>query len=126
MMTNRRTTAKEATVQIDVLCRPFSLKPEHSDWVRQRVAAALKTADHRVVRANVRIADINGTRGGVDKSCLITATLKGMQPAIAEARATDIDAAVDLAAQRLRHGLRTRLGRRRTLRRHSANGADLK
>ncbi len=86
------------------------------DHVLARVAAAVDRIAGEVLDLTVRLRDINGPRGGVDKSCQIVATLRHHQIVVVDAVDADLYAAVDRAGAHLRDQVCRRLGRRRACR----------
>jgi putative sigma-54 modulation protein len=95
----------------------FSLTPAIERHIENRVALALQHAARSINSVAVRLHDINGTRGGVDKSCRIVALLRDRATVVVEAVDRDLYAAVDAAATKLKEAVRRRTRRRRTLRR---------
>lgn len=56
---------------------------------------------HFVKRVSVRIMDVNGPRGGLDKQCRIKVVLlRGLPPVVVEQQHAALQAAMDLAVQR--------------------------
>lgn len=69
-----------------------------------RVEAALGFAAREVLRATVRLDDVNGEgHGGADKRCRVVATLRRHRTLAAEAVHADLYAAIDAAAGKMRH-----------------------
>lgn len=56
---------------------------------------------HELSRVVLRVADINGPRGGVDKECRVTVTGPRVSAASLDVRSTDPFAAVDEAVDRM-------------------------
>jgi ribosome-associated translation inhibitor RaiA len=111
-------------MQMDIHAQPFKLTAALEQHVAQRVEHAIGTASKSVrgVRGvMVRLLDVNGARGGVDKTCRIVAWLRRGGAVIVEAVDRDLYAAIDAASVKLRVALGRRLNRRRTLRREHAN-----
>lgn len=69
-----------------------------ADLIRRRFAFALGRFDGRVRSVTVRLTDVNGPRGGVDKQCRVTAHLRGGARAIV---LEDIDADAAVAVDRV-------------------------
>lgn len=74
--------------------------------VESRVEAALGPFSKRVLKATVRLQDVNADRGGVDKRCGIVVALRRRGVEIAEATDADLYAAIDEAAHRIRRSVR--------------------
>jgi putative sigma-54 modulation protein len=65
----------------------------------------------------VRLGDINGPRGGVDKTCAIRVILRRFGVVFARAAGDDVYSTVDHAAARIRSVVSRTIGRRRSHRR---------
>lgn len=83
--------------------------------VERCVRAALDHAAGQIDVVNVRLGDINGPRGGVDKYCRITIHLRGLPSVTVEAAHEDLYAAVDSAVARAKGVVGRCIGRRRRL-----------
>src|SRR5688572_19150419 len=107
---------------MDVCALNFKLTTAIERHVKDRIRLALGVAGvaAAVAGAMVRLRDINGDRGGVDKACRIVVWLRGRGAIVVEAVDRVLYAAIDAAAARLREAARRRLRRRRTLRREYA------
>lgn len=66
----------------------------------RRLRFALGRFASRVGRVAVRVADVNGPRGGTDKRCRIVVALGGAGTVVVEDRDADVYAAIDAAADR--------------------------
>lgn len=102
---------------IDIRVRNIKLSEALRNYVEQRLERSLRRFENRVRHVTVWLADINGPRGGVDKSCIIDATLRPLGRIVLENRSGDLYAAIDLAAGRLRRSLSRTLKRAREQRR---------
>ncbi len=100
----------------------FELTDAIVQHVEGRIKLSLGTASDRIDAVFVRLSDINGNRGGVDKCCRITVRLRHLRSnVVVEAVDRDLYVAVNQAAARAKHALWRQLKRRRTLRREYAN-----
>lgn len=108
-------------MQMDIHAQPFKLTAALEQHVAQRVEHAIGMASTSVRGVMVRLVDVNGERGGVDKLCRIVVWLRRGGSVIVEAIDRDLYAAIDAASVKLRVALGRRLNRRRTLRREYAN-----
>lgn len=68
--------------------------------------------------AAVFLRDINGTHGGIDKSCRAVIRLSHGPAVVVEATSADLYQAISAAANRLRETLHHRIGKARHQRRH--------
>lgn len=108
-------------MQMDIHAQPFKLTAALEQHVAQRVGHAIGMASKSVRGVMVRLVDVNGERGGVDKTCRIVAWLRRGAAVIVEAVDRDLYGAIDAASVKLRVALGRRLNRRRTLRREYGN-----
>jgi len=111
-------------MQVAIQCRGFSLSNAIQEHVQKRLGFALSRGADRVRRAEVRLSDLNGPRGGIDKRCLIEVQLHGLPVVVVEDIQSDLYTAIDRAAGRAGRTVMRRLaldgGRRRP---HSGPGA---
>lgn len=87
-------------MQIDIQTSRLDLAPEHREQIRRRASFALSRLLPRVARVEVRLADINGTRGGVDKQCRVLVTLTHGPAAVVEDLDADLPTLIDRALAR--------------------------
>jgi len=66
-----------------------------------RASSALRPFAGRLLKATVRLEDVNADHGGVDKRCLIVAVLRRRRMEVAEATAVDMYLAIDKAFRRI-------------------------
>jgi ribosome-associated translation inhibitor RaiA len=108
-------------MQITVYGLSFELTDAIERYVEGRIKLSLATASDRINTVSVRLADINGDRGGIDKRCRIVIWLRNSRTIVIEAVDPDLYAAVDAAASRAKEAVWRQIKRRRTLRREYAN-----
>jgi len=76
-----------------------------SDAQREYIAAKLQRSLDRLINpatsAEVRLVDMNATKGGVDKECSIVVISPGRPPLRVEAQAADYYTAIDAASDTL-------------------------
>ena len=82
-------------------------------YTERRVGFALAGITEHVKDVDIRLRDVNGPRGGIDKSCAITVAIRRLGVVFASARGVDAYATIDRAASRIRSVLARRLSRRR-------------
>ena len=89
-------------MKVDIRGRSFDVSGAFRDYAERRLEFGLGRLQHRIVRVRVWLTDLNGPRGGVDKRCRIEVV--GRQATVAaEASSDNAYAAIDLAADRIRH-----------------------
>lgn len=82
--------------------------------IERRLEFALDRHRDRLSAVGVFVADANGPRGGVDKLCQVSATLKGRPPLTALDQSDDLVAGCGRAGKRLALRIREQLRPRRT------------
>lgn len=91
--------------------------PELTSHVERRLRFALTRFSGRIGRVNVFLADQNGPRGGIDKTCRIVVRLNDGGDVVAEVSDVNWEVAVDRATTRIGHSTGRELARRRAGRR---------
>lgn len=87
---------------------------EDRSELRRKLRAKLGKFARTIERVSVRIKDINGPRGGVDKLCRIKVVLSGLPSIVIEQQHTSLQVAVDGALRRTERAVRQSVQRRRT------------
>ncbi len=100
-------------MHVTISGRKLRLDDETRDHVERRLDFALGRFDRRIMGITVRLADVNGPRGGVDKLCRIDLKMRPTGALMIEERGADVFAAVDTAVRRLGHALRRELERKK-------------
>jgi putative sigma-54 modulation protein len=100
-------------MNIQIHAQDFTLTEGLREHVARRLAYALNHGQDIVSRIVVRLSDINGPRGGLDKRCGIEIRLKGASAVAIEDTEADLYVAIDRAAERAGRTLDRRLARRR-------------
>ncbi len=90
-------------------------KAQH-DYVMTKVGAAAGRLKDATCTVDVRLTDLNGPKGGIDKQCSIVVTPPGLATLRVEEQAADYYAAIDAAAATLKKALA------RSLERTKSNG----
>jgi putative sigma-54 modulation protein len=98
-------------------CPDFPCPADVTDYTHDKLHAKLGKFARRLSGVIVHLKDINGDRGGVDKSCHMEARLDGLEPVNVEERHQDLRAAIDLAAHRLAEAVHRHLERAQSKRR---------
>jgi len=82
----------------------------------QALWGALGHAEERVTAVRVRLFDVNGPRGGVDKRCSLVVFLDSGPDVVIEDTCDDMYVAVDRAASRAGRAVSRRIARHRVVR----------
>ena len=98
-------------MQLDIQTNGFSLTEALKSYTTKRMQFVLNRHDSYITRVRVRLADINGPRGGVDKRCQIELKLAGQNNIVIEDIEADLYLAIDRASDRCMRTLSRRLGR---------------
>lgn len=106
-------------MNIDLQARGFPLTEAIEAAIR-RETAQLSDIDG-AQRLQVRLFDVNGTRGGIDKGCLVTLHLsREKRVLVATELDSDLYRAIPAAFDKLRRALASAVRRTRVLRRRSS------
>lgn len=108
-------------MRMDICGLSFKLTEAIVRHIEGRIRLSLGTASDRINAVSVRLADINGSRGGIDRRCRIVVWLRDLGTIVVAAIDPDLYAAVDEAASRAKEAVWRHIKRRRTLRREYAN-----
>lgn len=100
-------------MNIQIQTQDFTLTDGLREHVARRLAYALNHGIDSVSRVVVRLSDVNGPRGGVDKRCGIEIRLKGASAVAIEDTEADLYVAIDRASERAGRTLDRRLARQR-------------
>lgn len=98
---------------LELHARGVALDNGLRDHIDRRLSFALSRFGGRVNKASVYLADTNGPKGGIDKSCQIVVRLRGLGEVVAEVADAEWPAAVDRAANRIGHNVSRELDRKR-------------
>ena len=100
-------------MRIAILCRGILPTQAIRDYAQRRLKTALGRYQSVLASVQVRLADVNGPRGGVDKTCQVRLVGPGVAAIVVHAAALELSAAVDDALHRAAEAVARALGRRR-------------
>lgn len=100
-------------MQIEIQTRDFMLTEGLRAHVERRLQFAMSRFQDRALRVTVRLSDVNGPRGGVDKHCHLQIRVGGLPDIVIEDTEADLYVAVDRAVERAGRTLRRQLKRMR-------------
>jgi putative sigma-54 modulation protein len=98
-------------MQIEIQARDFPLTEALAAYIERRISFVLSSRYDQIQRITVRLSDINGSRGGIDKRCQIQVTLPKLKDIVIEDTETDLYVAIDRAADRTGRTVNRRLTR---------------
>ncbi|MGB5259581.1 MAG: HPF/RaiA family ribosome-associated protein [Gammaproteobacteria bacterium] len=107
-------------MQIAIHAHGFSLTDALEKHVHSRLGFTFSRVSGRARRVHVRLSDLNGPRGGVDKRCLIEVCLDGLPAIVIQDVQPDMYTAIDRAAGRAARTVLRRLSLMNSRRRHQA------
>lgn len=87
-------------------------------YIRRKLGMKLGKFADAIERVTVRLKDVNGPKGGVDKRCRIKIVISGLPSLLIEEQGESLNAVIDLALSRAENVIRHRLQRRRTISRN--------
>lgn len=96
-------------MRIEMKARGFTLTQGLRAHVEQRLQFALSRFQDRLRWVTVRLSDINGPKGGVDKLCQLQLCVQGLPDIVIKDTEADLYVAVDRAAERAGRMLRRHL-----------------
>ena len=107
-------------MQTDIHVRGFSLTDALEHHIQNRLGFTFSHASSRVRRVFVRLSDLNGPRGGIDKRCLVEVRLDGLPAVVVEDVQSDMYTAIYRAIGRASRTVMRRLSQHNTRQRHVA------
>jgi ribosomal subunit interface protein len=102
---------RRMVMQIEIQAHNFSLTEALATYIKRRINFVLSSRNDQIKRINVRLLDINGPRGGIDKRCRIHITLPRLSDIVIEDTEPDLYAAIDRATDRAGRTVNRRLAR---------------
>lgn len=100
-------------MRIDLHCDHAETVTALRDYVTRRMGAAIGQFQRHIQWARVKLADVEGEGGGVDKRCVVQLRLRNLPDIVFAITRIDVLAAVDQAAERVSRVLGQRLHRQR-------------
>jgi CBS domain-containing protein/ribosome-associated translation inhibitor RaiA len=107
-----RTMAPQVPANIRVA--GVAISDDDRAYIRQRLGAKLGKFATSIERVTVRLRDVNGERGGVDKVCNIKVVLSGLPSVVFESQSASLRDAVNAALTGIERTVRRSVDRRRT------------
>ena len=123
--TDKRTRGGDAPTELPVFIRAegSGMGADDRAYLRRKLGRRLDKFSADVLRVSVRMADINGPRGGIDWQCRIKVVLRGLPSVMVESRELSVQLSMDRALAKLGTAVRRALQQRRTVLRKPRSGA---
>jgi ribosome-associated translation inhibitor RaiA len=107
-----RAAAADTPVYIRAVGSPIDA-PDKA-YLRRKLGRKLGKFASWIERASVRIEDVNGPRGGIDKRCRIKIVMSRLPSIVVDERRDSLQGAMDGALARVERAVRQTTERRRT------------
>jgi len=104
-------------MELSITSQGLDLSESLRSYAERRLRFSLGCFVTQLHGVELRLADINGPRGGIDKTCAIKVVLRGFGIVFARATGDNAYSTVDRAAARIRSVVARTLGRRHRNRR---------
>lgn len=97
-------------MKLRLVTRGIELTADLNEYIRRRVHFALGRFAGKIKSVHIRLIDVNGPRGGVDKCCDIRVDVGLRQEVIVSERQASVHAAIAFAVERADRAVQRRLG----------------
>jgi putative sigma-54 modulation protein len=87
-------------MQFEIRARDVSISQALPNHIERHLRFALGRFARRIRQVRVRLADPNGPRGGIDKSCKLAISLDRSSTIVVESHASNVYAAIDCVADK--------------------------
>ena len=87
-------------MKLELTAHSIELTPDFRESVGRRIHFALGRFADRIKSVSVRVADVNGPRGGIDKCCIVRIYAGLRRTVVIREQRSDVHAAVAVAAER--------------------------
>jgi len=105
-----RTVARQTPTYIRSM--GSALDEVHREYLRRKLQRMVEKFGSAIERTSVRLEDVNGPRGGIDKRCQVKIVLRGLHSVYVDERDSSVQAAMDRALGRANRAVRQALQRR--------------
>lgn len=101
-------------MQFDIEARQFSLTPSLRQHIESQLRTKFTRFREKIGRVVVRVGDVNGPRGGIDKRCRLLVRTFGFKDIVINDKDSNLYAAIDRAAERAGRALHRYVGKTRS------------
>jgi len=98
-------------MNVSIQARDFTLTDAIQTYIKNRINYQFGSRFDQIQRITVRVSDVNGPRGGVDKRCKITVVLPHINKIVIEDVQADLYVAINRAMDRASRTVNRRLSR---------------
>ncbi len=84
-----------------IIAKGLKASESLKNHITERLGAILSRTKNHLDDITIRLSDLNGSRNGADKRCLIRVKLFGMSPIVVTGLGSDITSAIDIASSRI-------------------------
>jgi len=102
-------------MRIGIISQGIALTEAIREYANRRLRTALNRYEPLLASVQVRVADVNGPRGGIDKHCVVEVRGPTLASIIVRERDVDLYVAIDRAADRIDRATARRISRVRDL-----------
>jgi len=107
-------------MKLSVTSQDKSIGTQLHELVQRQIAYALGRFEVHIRSVTLRLSDLNGPKGGVDKHCKIMVTLRGGESIVAEVTDVEFEPVIHRAVDRIAGRVRRYLKASQTLSRSAA------
>jgi ribosome-associated translation inhibitor RaiA len=108
-------------MNLDLQARSFRLTKALRHYIKQRLVIAIDAGGEDIRRINVRLSDINGPHGGIDKRCHLHLIVPHLPDIVIQETQQNMYSAIDRAIERARGVLVRKISRRRDRKRSASS-----
>jgi len=98
-------------MKVSIQARDFTLTDSMLSYVKDRINYLFSSRYNQIQRITVRLSDVNGPRGGVDKRCKVTVVLPRLNEIVNDDVQSDLYVAIFRAMDRASRTVNRRLTR---------------
>lgn len=112
---SKQASGRSEAAGVPAHVRVFAVELDQDDrrYIRRKLGMKLGKFAPSIERVSVRVGDVNGPRGGVDRACRIKVVLSGLPSVVFLAQDASLEAAIDRALAGAERAVRRTLQRRR-------------
>lgn len=93
-------------MHINIQSRHFSLTPALNEHVQSKIRLTLGRFEHKIMRIDVNLSDVNGPKGGEDKCCKIIVKPNNSAAIVVADTAIDMYDAINSCSKRVKRTIR--------------------